>query len=257
VTRPNIPAWALANPYAIFAIFAAIVIASIAAVLFVLPTRMMPYVQSPLISIVTMTPGYAPQDVETYFSKPIEERMTDLKGVRFIRSISQPDLSIVTLQFPYGTDMRRALVDVQQLTQQAQGDLPYDRANLKPSYVVPVDPLNTPVLQLAVSAVGWSPVRLREFVANDIVRELKGQGSETITVTVKDAMGKAIKGAKVKIATNMPMMSMAGPKLTAQDNSDGTYSAQANLNYATTWTFAVTATAQGKTGTATSKFDVK
>jgi hydrophobic/amphiphilic exporter-1 (mainly G- bacteria), HAE1 family len=174
VKRPSIPAWALANPYAIFAIFAAIVIASIAAVLFVLPTRMMPYVQSPLISIVTMTPGYAPQDVETYFSKPIEERMTDLRGVRFIRSISQPDLSIVTLQFPYGTDMRRALVDVQQLTQQAQGDLPYDRANLKPSYVVPVDPLNTPVLQLAVSAVGWSPVRLREFVANDVVREIKG-----------------------------------------------------------------------------------
>jgi HAE1 family hydrophobic/amphiphilic exporter-1 len=174
VTRPSIPAWALANPYAIFAIFAAIVIASIAAVLFVLPMRMMPYVQSPLISIVTMTPGYAPQDVETYFSKPIEERMTDLKAVRFIRSISQPDLSIVTLQFPYGTDMRRALVDVQQLTQQAQGDLPYDRANLKPSYVVPVDPLNTPVLQLAVSAVGWSPVRLHEFVANDVVREIKG-----------------------------------------------------------------------------------
>jgi HAE1 family hydrophobic/amphiphilic exporter-1 len=174
VKRPSIPAWALANPYAIFAIFAAIVIASIAAALFALPTRMMPYVQSPLISIVTMTPGYAPQDVETYFSKPIEERMTDLKGVRFIRSISQPDLSIVTLQFPYGTDMRRALVDVQQLTQQAQGDLPYDRANLKPSYVVPVDPLNTPVLQLAVNAVGWSPVRLREFVANDVVREIKG-----------------------------------------------------------------------------------
>jgi hydrophobic/amphiphilic exporter-1 (mainly G- bacteria), HAE1 family len=70
--------------------------------------------------------------------------------------------------------MRRALVDVGQLTQQAQGDLPYDRANLKPSYVVPVDPLNTPVLQLAVSAVGWTPVRLRKFVANDVVREIKG-----------------------------------------------------------------------------------
>jgi hypothetical protein len=83
------------------------------------------------------------------------------------------------------------------------------------------------------------------------------QGPETITVTVKDAMGKLIKGAKVKIATNMPMMSMAGPTLTAQDNSDGTYSAQTNLNYATTWTFAVTASAQGKTGTARSKFDVK
>jgi HAE1 family hydrophobic/amphiphilic exporter-1 len=93
--------------------------------------------------------------------------------VRFIRSISQRDLSTVTLQFPYGTDMQRALVDVQQLTQQAQADLPYDRANLKPSYVVPVDPLNTPVVQFAVSAIGWDPVRLREFVSNDVVADLK------------------------------------------------------------------------------------
>ncbi len=169
----SIAAWALRNPYAIFAAFIAIMVGAIAAALFLLPTRMMPYVQSPLISVITMTPGYAPQEVETYFTKPIEERMTDLQGVRYIRSISQQGISIVTLQFPYGTDMRRALVDVQQLAKQAEGDLPYDRANLKPSYVVPVDPLNTPVLQLAVTAAGWDPVRLREFVANDVIDQLK------------------------------------------------------------------------------------
>jgi HAE1 family hydrophobic/amphiphilic exporter-1 len=170
----NVPAWSLRNPFAVFAIYLGLVIAALAAVLLFLPTRMMPYVPSPLISIVTMTPGYAAKEVETYFSKPIEERMTDLKGVRFIRSISQEGLSTVTLQFPYGADMQRALVDVQQLVKQSEGDLPYDRANLKPSYVVPVDPLNTPVLQLSVSGLGWDPVRLREFIANDVVRDVKG-----------------------------------------------------------------------------------
>jgi len=168
-----IPAWSLRNPFAVFAVYLGLVIAALAAVLFFLPTRMMPYVPSPLIAVVTMTPGYSAEETETYFSKPIEERMTDLKGVRFIRSISQEGLSTVTLQFPYGADMQRALVDVQQLVKQAEGDLPYDRANLKPSYVVPVDPLNTPVLQLSVAGLGWSPVRLREFVANDVVRQLK------------------------------------------------------------------------------------
>ena len=170
----SVPAWSLRNPFAIFALYLALVIAALAAVLFVLPTRMMPYVPSPLISVVTMTPGYSAEETATYFSKPIEERMTDLKGVRFIRSISQEGLSTVTLQFPYGADMQRALVDVQQLVKQAEGDLPYDRANLKPSYVVPVDPLNTPVLQLSVRGIGWDPVRLREFIANDVVRDLKG-----------------------------------------------------------------------------------
>jgi len=169
----SVPAWSLRNPYAVVALYAGLVLAAIAAALFWLPTRMMPYVQSPLIAVITMTPGYAPREVETYFSKPIEERMTDLKGVRFIRSLSQRDLSIVTLQFPYGADMQRALVDVQQLVKQAEGDLPYDRANLKPSYVVPVDPLNTPVLQLSVSGDGWDAVHLRQFAANDVVNQLK------------------------------------------------------------------------------------
>lgn len=173
-TERSVAAWALRQPYAVFALFLAIVIAAIASALFILPTRMMPYVQSPLISVVTMTPGYSPQEVETYFTKPIEERMTDLQNVRYIRSISQRDLSIVTLQFPYGTNMQRALVDVQQLAKQAEADLPYDRANLKPSYVEPVDPLNTPVLQLAVTAKNWDPVALRQFVANDVVNALKG-----------------------------------------------------------------------------------
>ena len=169
----SVPAWSLRNPFAIFALYLGLIVAAIAAVLFFLPTRMMPYVPSPLISVVTMTPGYSAEETETYFSKPIEERMTDLKGVRFIRSISQEGLSTVTLQFPYGADMQRALVDVQQLVKQAEGDLPYDRANLKPSYVVPVDPLNTPVLQLSVTGLDWSPVRLREFIANNVVRDLK------------------------------------------------------------------------------------
>lgn len=169
----GVPAWAIANPFAVVAIYAAIVLAAIGAALYVLPIRMMPYVESPLVAVVTMAPGLAPEEVETYFSKPIEERMTDLKSVRFVRSISQRDLSIVTLQFPYGTDMRRALVDVGQLAKQAEADLPYDRANLKPSYILPVDPLNTPVLQVNATGDGWDPVRLREFVANDVVRELK------------------------------------------------------------------------------------
>jgi HAE1 family hydrophobic/amphiphilic exporter-1 len=183
VKQRGIAAWSIRNPFAVLAVYLGAVIAAIAAVLFVLPTRMMPYVESPLISIVTMTPGYSPQEVETYFSKPIEERMTDLKGVRFVRSISQDGLSIVTLQFPYGANMQRALVDVQQLAAQAQADLPYDRANLKPSYVVPVDPLNAPVLQFAVSAQGWDPVQLRQFLANDVVNKLKTvDGVQQVTV---------------------------------------------------------------------------
>lgn len=83
------------------------------------------------------------------------------------------------------------------------------------------------------------------------------QGTQTITIGLKDAAGSPVKGASVTIATNMPSMSMAGPTLTASDNGDGTYSAQTNLNYATPWTFDVRAKAGAKSGHVTIRADVK
>jgi hypothetical protein len=83
------------------------------------------------------------------------------------------------------------------------------------------------------------------------------QGSETIIVTVKDSAGKPVGGAVVKSDTRMPDMGMAGPALTFQDNSDGTYSALANLNYQTNWVFDVTVSRGASASKAEFKADVR
>ena len=111
--------------------------------------------------------------MEIYFSKPIEERMVDLKNVHFVRSTSQEAFSIVSIEFWYGTDMKKALFDVQSLMNVVQADLPMTGANLKPSWVLAIDPLNIPVLTLAVTGEGYSPVQLRTLVENEIVNRLK------------------------------------------------------------------------------------
>jgi len=95
-------------------------------------------------------------------------------------------------------------------------------------------------------------------VSTAFVPDPPRQGPETITVTVKDADGNAVRGATIAITTSMPDMSMKGPKLSAQDNGDGTYSARAILNYATIWTFYVKVTSgDGKTGSVQTKVAVK
>ena len=83
------------------------------------------------------------------------------------------------------------------------------------------------------------------------------EGNDTISISVKDESGNAVKGAVVKATTNMPAMSMSGPALTFQDNGDGTYSAVTNMNYQTKWVLDVKATASGKSGTAEFEQDVK
>ncbi|MEZ0369316.1 MAG: efflux RND transporter permease subunit, partial [Candidatus Sericytochromatia bacterium] len=105
----NLPAWSIRHPYLIISFFLVGVLACILAVAQVIPRRMMPYIESPMIGIVTEAPGLAPTEMETYFSKPIEERMNSIPNVRFIRSASQDGFSMVSLEFPYGTNMQKAL----------------------------------------------------------------------------------------------------------------------------------------------------
>lgn len=168
--------WSIEHPYAIIAIYVGILAMAWMAISSLIPKRFAPYVESPMIGVVTMMPGLSAQEMELYISKPIEEQLVNLQGVRYIRSTSQDGFSIVALEFPYGTNMQKALVDVQALMNVTQSNLPATGANLKPSFIVPIDPLNLPILSLAVTgdkSQGWDPVRVREFADNEMVRRLK------------------------------------------------------------------------------------
>ena len=135
----NISRWSIEHPYIVIAFYLGIAILSVLVIWKQMPRRMMPYVESPMVGIVSMMPGLSAEEMEIYFSKPIEERMTDLKNVHFVRSTSQEGFSIVSVEFWYGTDMQKALFEVQSLMNVVQADLPMTGANLKPTWVLPID----------------------------------------------------------------------------------------------------------------------
>ena len=171
--RGGISRWSIEHPYIVLAFYLGVGILSVLVIFFQMPRRMMPYVESPMVGVVSMMPGLSAEEMEIYFSKPIEERMVDLKNVHFVRSTSQEGFSIVTVEFWYGTEMKKALFDVQSLMNVVQADLPMTGANLKPSWVLAIDPLNIPVLSLAVTGEGYDPVPLRTLVENEVVNRLK------------------------------------------------------------------------------------
>ena len=100
--RGNISRWSIEHPYIVIAFYLGVALLSVLVIVFQMPRRMMPYVESPIVAVVSMMPGLSAEEMEIYFSKPIEERMVDVKSVRFIRSASQEGFSIVTLEFPTG-----------------------------------------------------------------------------------------------------------------------------------------------------------
>ena len=168
--------WSIEHPYAVIAFYLAAIGLAYLTVTQTLPRRFAPYVASPMVGVVTMMPGLSAQDMETYVSNPIEQQMVHIQGVKSIRSNSQSGFSIVTLEFPYGSDMQKALTDVQALMNVTQSNLPVTGANLKPSWVVPIDPLNLPVLTMSLRgdpAQGWDAARTREFADNTVINRLK------------------------------------------------------------------------------------
>ena len=113
--RGNLSRWSIEHPYIVIAFYLGVALLSAIVIFFQMPRRMMPYVESPMVGVVSMMPGLSAEEMEIYFSKPIEERMVDLKNVHFVRSTSQEGFSIVTVEFYYGTEMKKALFDVQAL----------------------------------------------------------------------------------------------------------------------------------------------
>jgi len=168
--------WSVNNPYGVVAMFLAVLVLGWIAVTQLMPKRFMPYVETPLIGIVTEMPGLSAEDMETYFSSPIEQKMVSVQDVRYIRSVSQDGFSMVVLEFPYGHNMQKAYTEVQALMEAAKGELPGDDANRTPSFIVKVDPLNLPVLTLALTgdeSQGWDKAKLRDLADNQILNRFK------------------------------------------------------------------------------------
>lgn len=168
--------WSIEHPYVIIAFYTALVALAIFAVAERMPRRFAPYVQSPMLGVITMMPGLSAEEMELYVSKPIEEQLVNVKDLQAIRSTSQDGFSNVILEFKYGQDITRPQLEVQSLLNVVQANLPATGANLKPSWVIPVDPLNLPILSLSLTgdpAKGWDPIRVREFADNTAIQRLK------------------------------------------------------------------------------------
>jgi HAE1 family hydrophobic/amphiphilic exporter-1 len=178
-----IPKWSIDHPWVIIALYVGVVVLAVLSIGFYMPRRFMPYVQSPVIGVFTMMPGLSAEEMETYISKPIEEQMTNIRNVRYVRSTSQDGFSVVSLEFYYGVDMKTALFDVQSLMNLIQGTLPVSNANLKPSWVLAIDPLNIPVLSLSVTHDQWDNVALRQFCDNQVVARIKQQVPNVYSVS--------------------------------------------------------------------------
>ncbi len=172
-SAPPRTSFATSRPVAILVIF-------IAAVVFGyfsygrLPVDLMPELTYPTLTVRTEYPGAAPEEVENDISRPIEEELGVIGGLRRIYSVSRAEVSDVVLEFAWDMDMAEATQDVLERL-----DLVVLPEEARRPLILHYDPSLDPVMELSLSGEGPAFEgeeglrRLRRLAELQVERELE------------------------------------------------------------------------------------
>ncbi len=74
--------------------------------------KLLPDISYPTLTVQTEYPDAAPSEVENFVTRPLEEAVGVVSGLRAVRSVSKPGMSEITLEFTWKTQMQYIALDV-------------------------------------------------------------------------------------------------------------------------------------------------
>jgi multidrug efflux pump len=173
-----------------------------------LAVRLIPNVDVPIVTVSTSYPGANARVIETQITKPIEDALSGIEGVDYIRSVSRAESSQVSVRFLLDRDPDAAASDVRDRVAQARGFLPEEADD---PIVQKQEADAQPIMYLAFSSDRHSSVEIAD-IANRLVKDR--------VQTIPGVAEAQVYGNRYAMRIWVDPNRLAGYELTAQDVED-------------------------------------
>ncbi len=166
------------RPVATAMAYVAVVLLGVTSLL-TLEVDLLPNLDLPMLTIWTVYRDGTAEEVERLVTVPIEEIVNTVPGVKRVRSFSRPGVSIIMVEFAWGTPMDFAGLDIRGKLDALRGEIP-QRAG-RPT-IVRLDPSDRPIMGLAIT--GANAENLQTLVENVVKRRLEKAENVAIALVV-------------------------------------------------------------------------